>query len=189
MEDKQSMVISSPPAIGLKGIPPPGGRSSSYSQECPCGYYGDNLKECRCPPASITRYQARLSGPFLDRVDIFIDVPRVDSDKLSGEHHGETSADIANRVTKARQVQTARFKGSRLNANNDMTAPEIKKYCVLDPAAESLLRTAMRQLSLSARAFHRTLKLSRTIADLDSSEIIKAHHMAEALQYRPRLSG
>ena len=156
---------------------------------CPCGYYGDNLKECRCPPASITRYQARLSGPFLDRVDIFIDVPRVDFDKLSGEHHGETSADIANRVSKARHVQTARFKGSRLNANNDMTAPEIKKYCVLDPAAESLLRTAMRQLSLSARAFHRTLKLSRTIADLDGGEIIKAHHMAEALQYRPRLNG
>ncbi len=155
---------------------------------CPCGYYGDNLKECRCPPAAITRYQARLSGPFIDRVDIFIDVPRVDFDKLSGEHHGETSDTIADRVSRARQVQTSRFKGTRLNANNDMTAPEIKKYCTLEAPAESLLRTAMRQLSLSARAFHRTLKLGRTIADLDGSDLIRAHHMAEALQYRPRLS-
>ncbi len=155
---------------------------------CPCGYFGDNLKECRCPPAAITRYQARLSGPFIDRVDIFIDVPRVDYDKLSGEHHGEASANISERVNRARQVQTARFKGTRLNANNDMSAPEIKKYCALEPSAESLLRTAMRQLSLSARAFHRTLKLARTIADLEAHETIRAHHMAEALQYRPRLT-
>jgi magnesium chelatase family protein len=153
---------------------------------CPCGYFGDNLKECRCPPLAITRYQARLSGPFLNRLDIFIDVPRVDFDKLSGEHHGEPSTAIGGRVTAARQIQTDRFRGSRLNANNDMTAPEIKKYCTLDPAAESLLRTAMRQLSLSARAFHRTLKLGRTIADLDGSDSIRTHHMAEALQYRPR---
>lgn len=170
------------------GILRPYERSSSYSQGCPCGYYGDNLKECRCPPAAITRYQARLSGPFLDRVDIFIDVPRVDFDKLSGEHRGESSEAIAIRVMNARQLQTTRFKGTRLNANNDMTAPEIKKYCTLEPAAESLLRTAMRQLSLSARAFHRTIRLGRTIADLDSSDTIHPHHMAEALQYRPRLS-
>ena len=155
---------------------------------CPCGYYGDNLKECRCQPSAITRYQARLSGPFLDRVDIFIDVPRVDFDKLSGDHHGESSLDIAARVMAARQIQTNRFKGTRLNANNDMSAPEIKKHCVLEVSAESLLRTAMRQLSLSARAFHRTLRLARTIADLDGSDIIKAHHVAEALQYRPRLN-
>ncbi len=155
---------------------------------CPCGYYGDNLKECRCPPAAITRYQARLSGPFIDRMDIFIDVPRVNYDKLSGDHHGETSAAIGERVNRARQVQTARFKGTRLNANNDMSAPEIKKYCTLDAPAESLLRTAMRQLSLSARAFHRTLKLARTIADLEDNDTIRAHHMAEALQYRPRLT-
>jgi magnesium chelatase family protein len=155
---------------------------------CPCGYYGDNLKECRCPPAAIGRYQGRLSGPFLDRIDIFIDVPRVDYDKLSGEHQGESSEAIAGRVGAARRRQSERFKGTRLNANNDMSAPEIKKYCVLDTAAESLLRTAMRQLSLSARAFHRTLKLSRTIADLDGSDTVRAHHMAEALQYRPRLA-
>jgi len=155
---------------------------------CPCGYFGDNLKECRCPPATISRYQSRLSGPFLDRVDIFIDVPRVDYDKLAGDHHGESSAAIAGRVATARQTQTNRFKGTRLKANNDMTAPEIKRFCSLDAAAESLLRTAMRQLSLSARAFHRTLRLARTIADLDASELIRAHHMAEALQYRPRAS-
>ena len=154
---------------------------------CPCGYYGDLLKECRCAPAQITRYQGRLSGPFIDRVDIFIEVPRVDYDKLSGNHNGESSADISNRVTEARKRQTVRFHGTRLNANNDMTAADIKKHCVLEPSAESLIKTAMRQLSLSARAFHWTLKLARTIADLDASDQIKAHHMAEALQYRPRL--
>ncbi|MEL7561663.1 YifB family Mg chelatase-like AAA ATPase [Dehalogenimonas sp. 4OHTPN] len=155
---------------------------------CPCGYFGDNLKECRCPPSAITKYQARLSGPFLDRVDIFIDVPRVDYDKLSGEHYGETSELISYRVTAARLLQTKRFSGTRLVANNDMTAPEIKRYCRLDSSAESLLRTAMRQLSLSARAFHRTQRLARTIADLEGAESILAHHMAEALQYRPRLA-
>ncbi|MGI2335695.1 MAG: YifB family Mg chelatase-like AAA ATPase [Dehalogenimonas sp.] len=155
---------------------------------CPCGYYGDPLKECRCAPSQITRYQTRLSGPFLDRVDIFVEVPRVDYDKLSGDHQGESSAAIAGRVTAAREYQTARFHGSRLTANNDMSAADIKKYCKMDAAAESLLRTAMRQLSLSARAFHRTLKLSRTIADLDAADQIKVHHMAEALQYRPRIT-
>lgn len=154
---------------------------------CPCGYYGDSLKECRCAPSQITRYQNRLSGPFLDRIDIFVDVPRVDYDKLSGNHRGENSAEIARRVTAARQIQTTRFTGSRLTANNDMTAADIKRYCGMETAAENLLRTAMRQLSLSARAYHRTLKISRTIADLDASEDIKTHHMAEALQYRPRL--
>lgn len=154
---------------------------------CPCGYYGDPLKECRCAPTQITKYQNRLSGPFLDRIDIFIEVPRVDYDKLSGDHHGESSAAISERVGQARKRQTARFKGTRLVANNDMNAAEIKRHCQMDPPADSLLRTAMRQLSLSARAFHRTLKLARTISDLDESDIIKAHHMAEALQYRPRL--
>ncbi|MEN8614819.1 YifB family Mg chelatase-like AAA ATPase [Dehalogenimonas sp. THU2] len=155
---------------------------------CPCGYYGDPLKECRCAPAQITRYQNRLSGPFLDRVDIFIEVPRVDYDKLSGNHQGEASAAISERVSKARKRQSERFTGSRLVANNDMTAADIKRHCALDTPAESLLKTAMRQLSLSARAFHRTLKLARTISDLDGSDLIKAHHMAEALQYRPRLT-
>jgi magnesium chelatase family protein len=154
---------------------------------CPCGYYGDQLKECRCAASQITRYQNRLSGPFLDRVDIFVEVPRVDYDKLSGDHRGETSTTVAARVTEARHRQTARFQNTRLTANNDMTAADIKKYCRLEAPAESLLRTAMRQLSLSARAFHRTLKLSRTIADLDGADTIKTHHLAEALQYRPRL--
>jgi magnesium chelatase family protein len=155
---------------------------------CPCGYYGDPLKECRCAPSQITRYQTRLSGPFLDRVDIFVEVPRVDYDKLSGDHQGESSSAISSRVTTAREYQTVRFTGSCLTANNDMTAADIKKHCKMDAPAESLLKTAMRQLSLSARGFHRTLKLSRTIADLDASEQIKTHHMAEALQYRPRIT-
>jgi magnesium chelatase family protein len=121
-------------------------------------------------------------------VDIFVEVPRVDYDKLSGDHQGESSSAISSRVTTAREYQTVRFTGSCLTANNDMTAADIKKHCKMDAPAESLLKTAMRQLSLSARGFHRTLKLSRTIADLDASEQIKTHHMAEALQYRPRIT-
>ena len=154
---------------------------------CPCGYYGDRLKACSCAVSQITRYQNRLSGPFLDRVDIFVEVPRVDYDKLSGDHRGEGSPAVAGRVTAARARQTDRFQKTRLTANNDMSAADIKKYCPLEAPAENLLRTAMRQLSLSARAFHRTLKLSRTIADLDGADTIKTHHLAEALQYRPRL--
>ncbi len=154
---------------------------------CPCGYYGDPVKECRCSSADVTRYQKRISGPLLDRIDIFADVPRVDYEKLTDSGCAEGSAEVRARVARARQIQRERFKGTRLITNADMTAVEVKEFCQVESSAQSLLRMAMKQMSLSARAFHRILKLARTIADLEGAAVIQAQHVAEALQYRPRV--
>jgi len=153
---------------------------------CPCGYYGDPVKECRCSSSDVTRYGKRISGPLLDRIDIFVDVPRVEYEKLSDDRVGESSERVRIRVDGARQIQRERFKGTRLASNADATPIEVREFCQVEPSAQGLLRTAMKQLSLSARAFHRILKLARTIADLEDAPIIKAHHLAEAIQYRPR---
>lgn len=153
---------------------------------CPCGYYGDPVKECRCSSAEITRYQKRISGPLLDRIDIFVEIPRVEYEKLSDDRLGESSEKVQGRVERARQIQRDRFKGTKLISNADMTPLEVRELCQVEPSAQGLLGTAMRQLSLSARAFHRNLKLARTIADLDGGDMIRANHLAEALQYRPR---
>ncbi len=154
---------------------------------CPCGYYGDLAKECHCSSSEITRYGKRISGPLLDRIDIFVEVPRVEYEKLSDDRLGESSEKVRARVGKARQVQWERFKGTKLACNADMTAVEVREFCQIEPSAQGLLKAAMKQLSLSARAFHRILKLARTIADLEEANIIKAHHLAEAIQYRPRV--
>jgi magnesium chelatase family protein len=139
--------------------------------------------------AGIERYQRRISGPLLDRIDIFVDVPRVAYDKLDGPTTGsESSATIRDRVEGARAQQTKRFAGTALVANAEMTAADVRRYCqdLLDDDARSLLRLATNQLGLSARAFHRVLKLSRTIADLAGSETIGSAQVAEAVQYRHR---
>ncbi len=161
---------------------------------CACGYYGDPVKECTCSPSMITRYRKRISGPLLDRIDIHVEVPRVDYDKLTDERLGEPSPDIRARVEKARQMQRQRFAGRMGGANGnvpllcnaDMGPAEVRQYCPLDDAGKSLLRAAMTQLGMSARAFHRILKLARTIADLEGATDIQTHHLAEAIQYRPR---
>jgi len=153
---------------------------------CPCGYYGDPVKECKCSSGEVSRYQRRISGPLLDRIDIFIEVPRVEYEKLTDDSLGETSERIQARSEVARQVQHRRFDGTKLTCNNEMTPMEIKAICQIEPSAQNLLRTAMKQLNLTARAFHRILKLARTIADLDGADVIKANHLAEALQYRQR---
>ena len=161
---------------------------------CPCGYYGDPVKECTCSPSIITRYRKRISGPLLDRIDIHVEVPRVEYDKLSDDRLGEPSADIRARVEKAREAQRQRFAGRLggaegnvpLLCNADMGPGEVREYCPLDDAGKSLLRAAMTQLGMSARAFHRILKLARTIADLEGVAEIQTHHLAEAIQYRPR---
>lgn len=155
---------------------------------CPCGYAGDALRACTCSHTAIARYQRRLSGPLLDRIDIFVDVPRVEYDKLADLRTGEPSAVVQERVEAARARQSARFAGERTTCNAEMSPTEVRAHCqaLLDDDARALLRLAMSQLSLSARAFHRTLKLARTIADLAGAETIAAPHLAEAIQYRRR---
>ena len=152
---------------------------------CPCGYYGDSVKQCTCTPSAIARYKKRISGPLLDRIDLFVEVPRVDYEKLIAPTGGESSARVRDRVARARQVQRERFDGTGLITNAEMGPVEVWNFCQVDDSAKALLQTAMRQLHLSARGYHRVLKLSRTIADLAGSESISIAHLAEALQYRP----
>lgn len=157
---------------------------------CQCGYFGDSQKPCTCAPAVVTKYQKRISGPILDRIDIHIEVPRVDYEKLSGNRLGETSETIRKRVQAARDIQNKRFANGEAKdivCNADMRIGEVRQFCSFQPEGQSLMRAAMSQLNLSARAYHRILKLSRTIADLAGSEEIQSAHLAEALQYRPKL--
>jgi magnesium chelatase family protein len=157
---------------------------------CPCGYYGDSVKPCSCAPSTVTKYQKRISGPLLDRIDIHIEVPRVDYEKLSGDRVGESSEAIRLRVQAARDIQNKRFSSngsSDIVCNADMRVGEIRQFCKLQDEGQGLMRSAMTQLNLSARAYHRILKLARTIADLAGSEDIQSVHLAEALQYRPKI--
>ncbi len=153
---------------------------------CPCGYYGDPFRQCTCPTSLVSRYQKRISGPFIDRVDIFVEVPHIDYEKLTDDRLGEKSETVQARVKAARSLQQKRFAGTRLACNTEMTPTEVREFCQVEEQAQSLLKAAMKQLYLSARAFHRILKIARTIADLENADIIKAHHLAEAIQYRPR---
>jgi len=155
---------------------------------CPCGYYGDPVKECKCSPGEISRYQKKLSGPFLDRIDIFIEVPSVEYEKLADDKPSESSKMVRDRVEAAREIQRARFKDRLITCNSEMMPSEVKEFCRIEPQAKSLLHVATKQLALSARSFYRILKLARTIADLERTDIIRANHLAEAIQYRPRNS-
>jgi magnesium chelatase family protein len=152
---------------------------------CPCGNYGNPYQECTCTPAQIQKYQSKISGPLLDRIDIHIEVQAVKYQELTAQSSGETSAQIRQRVVKARQIQAERFRGKKnVYKNADMGSKEIRKYCILDARSQEILKIAMNKMGLSARAYDKILKVARTIADLDNSETIQPQHISEAIQYR-----
>lgn len=158
---------------------------ASAMNPCPCGFFTDTTKECTCSPPIIQKYMAKISGPLLDRIDIHIEVPAVKYKELSSDSRSENSEEIRKRVIKAREIQLKRFNGLKNVFNNgDMGTKEVRQYCKLDLTGSELLKMAMTKLGLSARAYDRILKVSRTIADLDNSENIMPNHISEAIQYR-----
>ncbi len=153
---------------------------------CPCGFYGDPVKECSCGANQVFRYRNKISGPLLDRIDLHLEIPRVEFDKLNKMAEGENSAKIRARVEKARHRQAERFKGLKINTNAEMTSSLVKKFCPIDEPTQNLMKAAVQQMNLSGRAFYRILKLARTIADLAEQENISLENVAEAIQYREK---
>ena len=151
---------------------------------CPCGYLGDSRHQCSCSPSQIHRYRQRVSGPLLDRIDIHVEVPAVPYKDLSQDYRVEPSENIRARLRDAKKIQIERFNKDNIYSNARMRSKHIKKYCVLKTEAQSIIESAMHKLGLSARAYTRILKVSRTIADLAESEQINAEHISEAIQYR-----
>jgi magnesium chelatase family protein len=152
---------------------------------CPCGFWNDPTRECRCTPLQIQRYVGRISGPLLDRIDIHVDVPAVRFKELSSESAAaESSEEIRARVIAARERQLTRLAGEGIFANAQMTPRHLRRFCKLDAEGERMLEAAMTRLGLSARAYDRILKVSRTIADLEAAEAIRPAHVAEAVGYR-----
>ncbi|NOY53866.1 MAG: YifB family Mg chelatase-like AAA ATPase [Deltaproteobacteria bacterium] len=151
---------------------------------CPCGYFGDPYHTCRCSPHQIERYRNRISGPLIDRIDIQVEVPAVPYHQLSSARQGEHSLQIRQRINNARKIQAERYQADGIPCTAHMTPRMIEEYCTIDPTSERMLQEAMADLGFSARAYHRILKVARTIADLEGSERIRSDHLAEALQYR-----
>lgn len=156
---------------------------------CPCGYLGDKSHQCACSPSQISRYKKKVSGPLLDRIDIHLEIPAVKVEKLTEQetNHVENSQTVKARVQNARDRQNKRYAGTTINSNAELTNKTIKQYCELSPECVALLRQAVATLGLSGRSYYRLIKLSRTIADLSDDENIKPEHIAEALQYRPKI--
>lgn len=151
---------------------------------CPCGNYGNPFKACTCSPAQIRNYQSKLSGPILDRIDLKVWVDPVDKEELLGMKSGETSAQIRERIQKAFDIQRERFKNKPVFFNGRMSEKDVERYCLMDKDAKIFLSDAMEKLNLTGRSYMRLLKVSRTIADLEGDEIIRTHHLSEALQFR-----
>ncbi len=155
------------------------------SNPCPCGYYGDKLRECNCTPVQIQRYSSKVSGPLLDRIDLHLEVGVVPFSDMTDKRKGESSSVIKSRVDRCRNIQEKRFiKSSKVHCNAQMGVKEIEKYCNLDIASTRLLQRSVEKLGLSARAYHRILKIARTIADMDNKTNLELSHIAEAVQYR-----
>jgi len=154
------------------------------SNPCPCGYYGDPEKKCNCTNSQIRMYRRKLSGPLMDRIDLFISVPQLKYEKLAMADEENCSAKIRKKVKEARKIQRERFSSGK--TNSEMEIPQIKKYCQIDLAGQNLLRNAVDSGKLSARGYHRILKVARTIADIENSEKILLIHLSEALSYRLR---
>jgi magnesium chelatase family protein len=156
------------------------------SNPCPCGYLGHPKKACQCHPGIILRYQKRISGPLLDRIDLHLDVPAVEVDKLSDNYSGEPSSTVRQRVIAALSIQRLRFKETNFSFNSEMSSSDVRKYCIIDKDATSVLGQAVERLNLSARSYFKIIKVGQTIADLEASNIISAKHILEALSYRPK---
>lgn len=154
------------------------------TQECPCGYFGDSGHSCQCTSLQIQKYISRLSGPLLDRIDIHVEVPGVSFDDLHAPPNGETSSIIRERVNRARQIQRERFNGTHIFCNAHMQSRDIKEHCKMDGPTRDMMRSGLERLGLSARAYDRVIKVSRTIADLAGSADIRPEHVCEAVQYR-----
>lgn len=155
---------------------------------CPCGYHNDPERDCVCSPSQIIKYQKKISGPLLDRIDLNIEVPRIKFEKLSNESLSESSKSIRERVEKARAVQRERFKGRKTICNSEMNSQTVKEFCRIDDKTLDLLKTAVNKFQLSARSYFKILKLARTIADLEEKDAVEMPHVAEALQYRQKSS-
>ncbi len=151
---------------------------------CPCGFASDPDKQCTCSPGQIIKYQQKISGPILDRIDLHIEVPRLSFEELTREKVAESSVEIRRRIEKAREIQQKRFNDLPIFYNSEMRAQDVKEFCAIDAQGQDLLKNAVNQFHLSARGYHRILKLARTIADLENADKIKTQHLAEALQYR-----
>lgn len=154
---------------------------------CPCGFATDPARECTCMPTQIIRYNKKVSGPLLDRIDLYVSVPRVETEKLMGETDAEPSREVQKRVTRARKIQEKRLAPFHVHTNSEMSAHAIKRHAELDPQGKQLIRAAIDKYHLSARSYTRVLKLARTIADLAEEENITVAHLSEALQYRPQM--
>lgn len=150
---------------------------------CPCGYYPD-MNYCRCSPGEVTHYLGKVSQPILDRLDLCVEVQRMDFSQICGKCAGESSAVVRKRVEQVREIQRARFQEGNIQFNGEMQAKQVEAYCKMDEQAQRLLHAAFEKIPFSARAYHRILKVSRTIADMEQSELIQSHHLAEALTYR-----
>ncbi len=151
---------------------------------CPCGYLGDTKKTCTCSYRQIARYRAKLSGPLLDRIDLQVEIPRLDFSEIASEKKEESSQEVRERVKRAREIQAERFRGEKIRLNGQMSARYLRRFSSLGGEAKKLLEASMESLALSARAYHRILKVARTIADLEQSETIRVEHVAEAIHYR-----